>query len=142
MKIYLDDIRTPKSPEWLVARSFRDFTRLISEKFGAFEVPTVCDLEVTFDHDLAAEHYQFDYDLLRDDPNMTDCEESGYDAAKWLIAQNIIPKMFWVHSANPVGSQNILGLLNNWYRHNQTPQIGSRTFWETKSSDIIFPFSD
>ncbi len=138
MKIYLDDIRTPKNSEWLIVRSFRDFTRLVAEKYGAFESPTLCDLEVTFDHDLAAEHYHFDYDLLRDDPNMTDCEESGYDCAKWLIAQNIIPKMFWVHSANPVGSQNILGLLNNWYRHNGISTIGTRTFWEMKSSDIIF----
>ncbi len=130
MKIYLDDIRTPLSKDWIICRDFRQFQKLISEKFGKFKIPTVCDFEVTFDHDLAMEHYQFDYDLLRDNPDMSDCEESGYDCAKWLIAQNIIPKMFWVHSANPIGSQNIISLLNNWYKHNNINTVGYRTFWE------------
>jgi hypothetical protein len=103
----------------LVVRSFRDFTQLIAEKFGPFEIPTICDLEITFDHDLGIE------------PDATEnYEKSGYDCAKWLVDQNIIPQMFWVHSANPVGSQNIISLLNNWYKHNGISTIGTRTFWQ------------
>lgn len=133
MKIYLDDIQTPLSSEWIVCRSFVEFVAVVSSEFGSYETPTVCDLEITFDHDLATDHYQFDFDRLRDDPNMTDCEKSGYDCAKWLIGRNIILKTFWVHSANPVGTLNILYLLNNWYKYNGMPEIGYRRVWEIKA---------
>lgn len=43
------------------------------------------------------------------------------DCAKWLVDYCIdnkerLPKIF-VHSANPVGADNILGLLNNFKKH-------------------------
>lgn len=118
MRIYLDDIRTPKDNSWTIVRSFKEFTALISSRFKSLDEPTLCDITISFDHDLATEHYQYDRELLWASPDMPDCEESGYDAAKWLIYNNIIPKMFYVHSGNPVGAENILKLLNNWYKHN------------------------
>ena len=94
-------MRTPKRGEWIICRSFLEFTQLISEQFGKYENPTLCDLEISFDHDLGNEF-----------------EKTGHDCAKWLIEQNIILKKFNAHSANPVGAENILFLLNNWNKHN------------------------
>jgi hypothetical protein len=47
--------------------------------------------------------------------------KSGYDCAKWLVdycLDNETPTPhFVVHSANPVGAENIRGLLNNAKKH-------------------------
>jgi hypothetical protein len=49
-------------------------------------------------------------------------EKTGYDAAKWLCDYcflNSIPLPKWnVHSANPVGRDNIEGLLKNFEKIN------------------------
>ena len=46
-------------------------------------------------------------------------EKTGYDCAKWLIDcsldSNIPLPVINVHSANPVGSKNIMMLINNYY---------------------------
>ncbi|MHA1410896.1 MAG: cyclic-phosphate processing receiver domain-containing protein, partial [Candidatus Odinarchaeia archaeon] len=46
---------------------------------------------------------------------------TGYDCVKWLVEASldkrlVIPKTstFYCHSANPVGKENILRLLNNY----------------------------
>jgi hypothetical protein len=79
--------------------------------------------EVSFDHDLSREHtkYYFDnggHDNPPDPLNVEFKEKTGYDAAKWLCDYcwtNGIPLPKWnVHSANPVGSDNIKFLLNNF----------------------------
>jgi len=93
-KLYLDDIRNPKSDGWVIARSFDEFVMII-EEMGA-------PAEISFDHDLGW-----------DDENK--CEaKNGYDCAKWLVEHNIMLENFNVHSANPVGRDNIISLLNNY----------------------------
>ncbi|MNE76849.1 hypothetical protein D3C80_1731100 [compost metagenome] len=49
---------------------------------------------------------------------------SGYDFAKWLAEQDMIePWMlknnfrFYVHSANPVGAENIRGFMSNYINY-------------------------
>ncbi len=92
-KIYLDDIRTPKTNGWTVCRSYEDFIRAININ----GLPT----EISFDHDLGW-----------DEEN--NCErKSGYDCAKWLVENDIVIEKFNVHSANPIGAKNITILLNN-----------------------------
>ena len=91
-KIYLDDIRNPKSEGWEIIRNFDDFVNLINE----FGIPD----EISFDHDLGEN------------------EKTGYDCAKWLCEYcwtNGIPIPTWnVHSANPVGRDNIVQLIQNY----------------------------
>jgi hypothetical protein len=95
-KLYIDDIRTPKSAGWRIVRSFEEFVFTI-EHYGVPE-------EISFDHDLG-----WDYEH--------DCErKSGYDCAKWLVNHNVVIENFNVHSANPVGAENIKCLLYNFLK--------------------------
>lgn len=94
-KIYLDDIRNPKAKDWIVVRSYNDFVSWIQNN----GVPD----EISFDHDLGQE------------------TKTGYDAAKWLCAycmDNCLPLPSWnIHSANPVGADNIKNYLLNFDKH-------------------------
>ncbi len=88
-KVFLDDIRNPKDSSFVVLRS--------SEEFKNFIITEGCPNYISFDHDLG------------------DAVESGYDCLKWLIEYDLknnktfISKDFEinVHSANPVGKENI-----------------------------------
>ncbi len=124
--LYLDDIRDPSIipqgyNEWVIVRSFNEFVTYI-ENYGIPEF-------VSFDHDLAYEHYaimdSIDYDKYEN--------KTGMDCAKWLVDycmdNNQIPPEFTVHSANPEGSLNILYLLNNFRRNLGLNPTGYRTFW-------------
>ncbi len=94
-KLYLDDIRNPKSKGWTVVRTYEEFVEYI-DKNGLPD-------EISFDHDLGE--------------NVTEIK-SGYDCAKWLCNYcwtNGIPIPSWnVHSANPVGRDNIIGILKSF----------------------------
>lgn len=105
--LFIDDERMPTdvtwgSPEfyaiypWTVARTLNEVQTLVAMYgFPAF---------VSLDHDLG------------------DGEPSGKDIANWLINYDLdsdrsaIPDnfQFYVHSRNPVGKQNIEGLLNEY----------------------------
>ena len=120
IKLYLDDIRNPKTDGWIIVRSYNEFIKWI-------EVNGIPD-EISFDHDLAHEHtkYYFDNGGHGNPPNPLDTEfreKTGYDAAKWLCEYcwtNGLPLPKWnVHSANPVGSANISQMLKNYEKkHN------------------------
>ena len=92
-KLYLDDIRKPKTKSWDIVRSYDEFVKYISEN----GVPD----EISFDHDLG----ELD-------------NKTGYDCAKWLCDYcwtNGVPMPLWnVHSANPVGRENITNLLTRF----------------------------
>ncbi len=116
MKIYIDDLRTPADNTWTICRSFKEFQKLIIDNYDKFKEPNLCDLEISFDHDLGIDEFHK--------------EMTGLDCAKLLIHYKIIPKMFWVHSSNTVGSENIISLLNNWYKFNNNTTRGYRHFWQ------------
>ena len=78
---------------------------------------------ISFDHDLADEHYTPEYfwddyeesKKFQEWRGKTYQEKTGMDCAKWLVDFCMdnkveLPK-FYVHSANPVGADNIRGLL-------------------------------
>jgi len=123
-KLYLDDIRNPtttypttKNSEWIVVRSYEAFTSTITQ----LGLPFI----ISFDHDLADEHYPFN------EPNgvifnpkvipyESYKEKTGMDAAKWLVEYCMdidvnIPTCK-VHSANTVGAENINSYLNSYQR--------------------------
>jgi hypothetical protein len=114
-KLYLDDIRTPKTDGWDIVRSYDEFVNWI-------ETNGIPD-EISFDHDLGMEHvkYYFNNCGHENPPNHQETKfetKTGYDAAKWLINYcwtNGLPLPDWnVHSANPVGRDNIVQLLSTF----------------------------
>lgn len=128
-KLYLDDIRTPIDETWDIVRSYNEFVDYITTN-------GIPDL-ISFDHDLAVEHMNDYYDYQANGINVinydTFTEKTGMDCAKWLvdycIDNNVELKQVTVHSANPAGSENILGLINNYNKHIGTEPNAYRTFW-------------
>jgi hypothetical protein len=111
-KLFLDDIRLPKDVRWMqmplgpwiIVRSYDDFVKYIM-KHGS-------PLFVSFDHDLADEHYTggAGYNQYK--------EKTGYECAKWLVEYCMeyelpLPE-YQVHSLNPIGKENIIGYLENF----------------------------
>lgn len=147
-RIYLDDIRTPISPnnawvdgiqEWTVVRSYEEFVSKVNE-IGLNNIELI-----SLDHDLGdaamneyynnvSPNYKLDYNNIE--------EKTGYDAAKFLVnlfyslnenrinmsrSEKKRDKNFYfprvvVHSANPIGSANIMGYINNFLMNEGQPQ--------------------
>jgi len=118
--LFLDDIRRPEDTgymklpiyemvEWIIVRNYYAFQTIIENK----GIPDI----ISFDHDLAIEHYKeqnFDYT----DPEY---EKTGYHCAKWLIdycmdSEKELPKKIIVHSMNPYGSKNIKSLFDTYFK--------------------------
>jgi hypothetical protein len=125
-KIYLDDVRVPKDPEWILVKDYDEFVNRIKE-LGLENISTI-----SLDHDLGetamkeyfnnvAPNYELNYN------NIT--EKTGLDCAKWLIDHYLENKEdefrfpnVYTHSANPIGSANIMGLVNNFLKNMRKPQ--------------------
>ena len=100
MKMFLDDIRVPKNDYDVIVRSFEEAINFVNEN----GIPTF----ISFDHDLGCDEIG---NILK----------SGYDFAKWLVDMDIenihkFPNNFTfdIHSANPIGKNNIKSILNNY----------------------------
>jgi len=125
--IYLDDVRTPVQNTldkmWHVVRNYEEFVAKVSE-VGLENIEVI-----SLDHDLGdsammefyrnvSPNYTLDYS------NIT--EKTGMDCAKWLVNQSIetcklLPQIY-THSANPIGSANIMGYINNYLMKSRRPQ--------------------
>jgi hypothetical protein len=125
MKLFLDDVRNPTDcfgyvkaygirPDtylgfWHVVKTYDEFVRFIQER-GLPEI-------VSFDHDLADEHYNeamYEGDDSYGKLYETFKEKTGYDAAKWLVnyceEKGLPLPICFCHSMNPAGRQNINNL--------------------------------
>ena len=123
IRLYLDDIRTPIAEDWTIVRSYDDFVAHI--RLNGLENYEV----ISLDHDLgeqatdefynnALPNYKLNYDNIVN-------EKTGYDCAKWLVGQwmNGEPVCdVYTHSANAIGSANIMGYINNYRHVNRLPQ--------------------
>jgi len=98
-KLYLDDLREPQTPGWIIVRTYEAFIATIKEK----GTPT----EISFDHDLGW------------DEEKNEERKSGYDCAQWIVENEIPLEAFNVHSANPVGAGNIIAVLTKYCRDNK-----------------------
>ena len=136
--IYLDDVRTPKENNWVVVRNYDEFVNKVTEiGLGNIEV-------ISLDHDLGdtamneyfnnvSPNYSLNYDNIK--------EKTGLDCAKWLVNHFYDTNPEWIemnriikredgmvfpqvytHSANPIGSANIMGYINNFYMNEAQPQ--------------------
>lgn len=106
MNIFLDDIRQPEdnSIKWEIITNFYEFTKIITY----YGLPVITS--ISFDHDLGLD-------------SQGNLEKTGYDCAKWLVDYCIendldLPR-YKIHSANPVGAENIKSLLCNYEKHRE-----------------------
>ena len=138
-RIYLDDVRTPLQDDWVVVRTYDEFVSKI-RLVGLDNIEVI-----SLDHDLGdsamveyynnvKDNYQLDY------TNIT--EKTGYDCCKFLVSEsmgkNIPLPQIYVHSANPIGSANMMGYINNYFMNCRLPQTCIRvTIQHTISEDLI-----
>ena len=141
VRIYLDDVRTPKPDEiggdWIVVRSYQEFVDKVKD-LGLENIHII-----SLDHDLGdsamseyfnnvSPNYTLDYNNIK--------EKTGYDCAKWLVnhfydlnpaalennrlfrGQRLAFPQVYVHSANPIGAANIMGYINNFLMNEAQPQ--------------------
>ena len=143
-RIYLDDVRTPIDPEWMVVRDYDQFVSKVLE-IGLENIETI-----SLDHDLGvtamkeyfnnvSPNYTLDYNNIE--------EKTGLDCAKWLINHYLdnntnensrvskringikFPTVY-THSANPIGSANIMGYINNFLMNEAQEQTCVRVLIE------------
>ena len=137
-RIYLDDVRTPVENGWQVVRNYYELVNLVN-KVGLNNIELI-----SLDHDLGdsamneyftnvSPNFKLDYNNIS--------EKTGYDAAKFLVdefyklnperiemnytARKRTPFQFpqiTTHSANPIGSANIMGYINNFLMNEGQPQ--------------------
>lgn len=121
--VYLDDVRTPTSNDWVVARNYDEFVDVVT-KNGLDNIEVI-----SLDHDLGdsamleyynnvKKNYTLEYSNIQ--------EKTGYDVCKYLVNKSIetgipLPQIY-VHSANPIGSANMMGYINNYFKNCRTPQ--------------------
>ena len=123
LRLYLDDVRTPLGEDWIIARNYQELVEKINQ-YGleSFEV-------ISLDHDLGDQamieyytnvknNYTLDYSNIS--------EKTGYDACKFLVSKSMeksipLPQIY-VHSANPIGSANIMGYINNFFMNEAQAQ--------------------
>ena len=114
-RLYLDDVRTPIAEDWIVVRNYDEFVAQIKlNGLGNFEV-------ISLDHDLGEgamveyytnvkNNYMLDYNNIE--------ERTGMDCCRYLVSDSMNEKIplpqIYIHSANPIGSANMMGYINNY----------------------------
>ena len=121
-KIYLDDVRTPVDKDWIIVRDYEQFVSKIQD-IGLENIEII-----SLDHDLGDtamsewrknvyHNYSLNYDNI--------LEKTGMDCTKWLVEQWLDGKPVVdvvVHSANAIGSANMMGYINNYRHVSKLPQ--------------------
>lgn len=130
--LFLDDFRNPTdcltylheprygTREWVVVRSHDEFVNEVLYRWGNGEFPEL----VSFDHDLADEHY--DPSMYHGTENYNEVaerfvEKTGLDSAKFFVDFCIqvsiqLPECL-VHSMNPAGKDRIKETLKDYARY-------------------------
>ena len=123
LRLYLDDIRTPVDDDWILVRNYDEFVAQIKlNGLGNFEV-------ISLDHDLGEgamveyytnvkNNYMLDYNNIE--------ERTGMDCCRYLVSDSMNEKIplpqIYIHSANPIGSANMMGYINNYLMNCRLPQ--------------------
>ena len=123
LRLYLDDIRTPVDDDWIVVRNYDEFVAQIKlNGLGNFEV-------ISLDHDLGEgamveyytnvkNNYMLDYNNIE--------ERTGMDCCRYIVSESMNEKIplpqIYIHSANPIGSANMMGYINNYLMNCRLPQ--------------------
>lgn len=109
--LYLDDVRVPTDPSVILVRNYDEFV----EYLKTHPMPDI----VSLDHDLHEEHLPTYAEAReRDDSGFIDYskykENTGLQAAEYIVDNNLPLKGWQVHSANPVGGGNIWKILHKY----------------------------
>jgi len=135
--LYLDDVRKPTDDSWQVVTNYNQFVSHV--RLNGLENYEV----ISLDHDLGDEamnefnnntlpNYKLNYDNILN-------EKTGYDCVKWLVAEsmtkNIPLPQIYIHSANPIGSANMMGYVNNYLMSCKLPQTCIRIRIEHTTND-------
>ena len=123
LRLYLDDIRTPVDDDWIIVRNYDEFVAQIKlNGLGNFEV-------ISLDHDLGEgamveyytnvkNNYMLDYNNIS--------ERTGMDCCRYIVSESMNEKIplpqIYIHSANPIGSANMMGYINNYLMNCRLPQ--------------------
>lgn len=138
--LWLDDIRDPLTDDWLVfspiSQPFKVVWVKTYNEFTEWIIKNGLPDGICFDHDLSdfQAFYNSHPDRLEEEleeakeqgklqewQTIIESEKTGFDCCKWLIDYCIdnnktLPK--WnCQSANPVGKDNMNGILNNFRKH-------------------------
>lgn len=124
--LFLDDVRRPREVTWPILcadgsrkymREIFDFDNFLARRvLNYFEFCEFIKYEgipevVFFDHDLAPEHYA----ACNSGSHQYGKKETGADCARWLVEHCLEQKrslpLYYVHSMNPDGAQNIRSIL-------------------------------
>jgi hypothetical protein len=125
-KLFLDDVRSitdvyDNDKDFIIVKNYEEFISWINSN----GLPDF----ISFDHDLADEHYNIGIDLYIEDKPLDYSlykEKTGMECAKWLINycldNNLKLPDFKVHSANPAGRDNILSILTNFKKFQENEE--------------------
>lgn len=122
--LFLDDEREPRDVKWVelplvhwtIVRNYDEFVEIITRQ----GVPA----NVTFDHDLADEHYK-EYVEMVDPKLIGGCriryerfkEKTGRDCAVWLanycLDRGLPLPIYYVHTLNGEGAKNIISVMES-----------------------------
>jgi hypothetical protein len=137
-KIYLDDVRTPLSNDWIVVRNYNEFVNTIN-KIGLDTIELI-----SLDHDLGESAMVEYYSNVKNNYNLdynNITEKTGYDCCKFLVMLSMTKKiplpLIYVHSANPIGSANMMGYINNYLMNQGLPQTCVRVKIEHTVTDDL-----
>ena len=122
VNIFLDDIRIPKSNDWLIAKNYFQFVEIFNAPDFSLDDVGVISL---------------DYDL----GEIVD-EKTGYDVAKWLVELSIDSKkdlpFIQVHSANTVGANNIIQYINGYLDDQKKVKTCVKAIVELKRGVVLW----
>jgi hypothetical protein len=121
-RIYLDDVRTPTEDGWVVIRSYNEFVDKVNE-IGLNNIELI-----SLDHDLdetamrewhnhTFDNYAINYDRIVE-PTGLHCAMKLIEM--WKSGGTVVDVV--VHSANAIGSGNIMGVINHYRHKTQLPQ--------------------
>jgi hypothetical protein len=138
MYLYLDDVRIPTDSNWKLVKNYDEFVAHI--KLNGLESYEVISLDHDLGDDAMTEYfsnvrtnYTLDYNNIQ--------EKTGMDCVKWLIDEsmrtNIPLPQIYVHSANPIGSANMMGYINNYLMNCRLPQTCVRVKINHTNSEIL-----
>jgi len=138
LRLYLDDVRTPVSQDWIIARNYDEFVAQIKlHGLDNFEV-------ISLDHDLGEgamieyytnvkNNYMLDYNNIK--------ERTGMDCCRYLVSESMNEKIplpqIYVHSANPIGSANMIGYINNYFKNCRSLQVCQQVKIEHTIDDMF-----
>lgn len=127
INIFLDDIRNPDeaflytknnvylNKVWTVVKNYKEFVELLDKiKNDGNKIGTV-----SFDHDLAIEHYNVPFEIFNTySSEQLNMEKTGYDCVKYFTnfidSNNMhIPGILF-HTMNPVGKEIMTNYIMDW----------------------------